>query len=95
MGQKRDLISERGFILRNYILTSTQENGRKMCYFFVPILNRNKEVKSVVRAKKVKSSDKSLLDKNMDNFISAITSNYHVYFNQQQNSSNLQMNNEY
>lgn len=57
MGQKRDLISERGFILKNYILTSTQENGRKMCYFFVPILNRNKEVKSVVRAKKVKSSD--------------------------------------
>lgn len=56
-GQKRDLISERRFILKNYILTSTQENGRKMCYFFVPILNRNKEVKSVVRAKKVKSSD--------------------------------------
>lgn len=56
-GQKRDLISERRFILKSYILTSTQENGRKMCYFFVPILNRNKEVKSVVRAKKVKSSD--------------------------------------
>lgn len=56
-GKKRDLISERRFILKNYILTSTQENGRKMCYFFVPILNRNKEVKSVVRAKKVKSSD--------------------------------------